>query len=66
MSIVKDTIEVPMGKGIPERITISKIDETHFRASLVDGFSKVGHVYHIDEAKNEEYYETVKNFLQGE
>jgi hypothetical protein len=57
------TIEVPMGKGIPETLIVSKIDETHFRASLVDGFSTEGHVYHINEAKNEEYFETVKAFL---
>jgi hypothetical protein len=59
----ENTIEVSMGKGIPERLTISKIDETHFRASLIGGFSKVGYIYHIDEAKKEEYYETIKEFL---
>ena len=57
------TIKVSLGKDGPKNLTISKVDATQFRASLLDGFSKYGHVYHIKEAKGKEYYEEIKNFL---
>ena len=58
-----NTIEVRMADDIPETLTISYIDIYHFRASLVGGFNKTGHVYHIREAENESYYEEVRTFL---
>jgi hypothetical protein len=45
-------------------LNITKIDETHFRAVLTNGFNKEGTVYHIDEIKERPFYEEVKEFLK--
>jgi len=59
----ENTIEVEVGEGYDIKISISKIDETHFRAIVVNGHNPEGKVYHIGEIQKEHYHDEIFKFL---
>ena len=42
---------------------VFKVDESHFRASIINTENTNAHVYTLDEIENKPYYNEVKTFL---
>ena len=45
------------------RLFVFKVDESHFRASILDTENKNAHVYSLDEIIDKPYYNDIKTFL---